>query len=272
MKVKLVIFATVLLPLGFLHSQQPQPSPHMPSPEALREAYALQQRDRQHAIQMNDLAGNIRTPADARKLVDLVAEEFSPGLPAKWATRGIRARIARAEYESAADPGALIPEQHIADAWNDFIEQIGAPQDTTMTAADIHYLRDASYVSSQLFWVRGSQTIWTIPGIYALEADGKVAHGSRALEAISLLWLLATSTDDFPGIHEATQKGALLSDSIPHPEKPPAPGAREGRVGVRIVSFPVANAARQYIQTHGAAAFNHAVEGLLNQLFPVNTP
>jgi len=269
MNAKLALFATVLLPLVFLRGQQP--IAQMPSPEALRKANELQQRERQRANEINDLAGNIQTPADARKLVDAVAAEFSPGLPAKWATRSIRARIARAEYESAADPGALIPEQHIADAWNDFVEKIGAPQDTQMSAPDIHYLLDARYVSAQVFWVRGSQTIWTVPNIYALGTDGKVVHGARALEAISVLWLLGTNTEDesFRGIHEAVQKGHLFSDSFPHPEKPPAPGSvGAGSVSVRVVSLPVETAARQYARDHGTGDLEHAVEGLLNELIP----
>jgi hypothetical protein len=150
------------------------------------------QHERDHAIEINDLAARIQTEDDARKLVDMVAAEFSHDLPSKWATRRMRARIARAEYESASNPRALIPNQLIADAWDNFVEKIGAPQETLLNAAEIHYLLDARFVTAQLAWVRDRQNIWTIPNIYAVDANPKVANGSRALEAISLCGCLAT--------------------------------------------------------------------------------
>jgi hypothetical protein len=221
---------------------------------------------KEHSIAINDLAGHIQSLDDARKLVNLVADEFSDELPSKWATRSIRERIARAEYESAVDPGALIPEQRVAYAWNDFVEKIGAPQETLLNAAEIHYLRDGQYVSARLFWARDEQQIWTIPGIFALGPDGKVANGSRALEAIRLLWLLGSTTEDFSGIHTEAQKGVLLSDLIPHPEKPPAPGTEKGYVTARTVSYPLQQAASRYMGDHGARAFDRAIESLLNDL------
>jgi hypothetical protein len=271
---KLALFAAALLPIALLCAQDQKPltpAPHEPSPEALRHATEARQQMQQSAIRINELAGHIQTPEDAHKLVDLIAGEFSHELPPKWATRRIRNQIARAEYDSTADPRALIPEQQIADAWNDFVEKIGAPPNTILTAADIHYMRDAGYVSRRLYWARGMQSIWSVPSVYAVGPDGKVANGSRALEAIALLWSLASQTEDFDAIHAATQKGILLSDRIPHPEKPPASGG-VGRVGVsamliaRPVAFPIDVAARQYIRDHGTSSFNHAVEGLLNGL------
>jgi hypothetical protein len=284
---KLWRFAAALLSICFLSAQEPSPQttqqpnqgpqqPNQsiqpvnprhfppPSPDVLRRMAELRQRDREHAIAIDDLASNIQSLDDARKLVDLVATEFSDELPPKWATRSFRERIARAEYESAADPGSLIPEQHIADVWDDFVEKIGAPQETMLTAAEIHYLRDAQYVSARLGWSEGEQQIWTIPGIFALGPDGKVANGSRALEAIRLLWNLGNLTDDFAGIHEQVQKGVLLSDLFPHPEKPWKRAG--GYMAARVVSYPVQQAAIRYMHDHGARALDHAIEGLLKGL------
>ncbi len=276
---KLWRFAAALLPICFLSAQEPSPqSPQQPnqspqqlnfryqppSPEVLRHAAELRRQMRDHSIAIDDLASNIQSLDDARKLVDLVATEFSDELPPKWATRSVRERIARAEYESAADPGSLIPEQHIADVWNDFVEKIGAPQETMLNAAEIHYLRDAQYVSARLGWSEGEQQIWTIPGIFALGPDGKVANGSRALEAIRLLWNLGNLTDDFAGIHEQVQKGVLLSDLFPHPEKPWKPAG--GYMTARVVSYPVQQAAFRYMHDHGARALDHAIERLLKDL------
>jgi hypothetical protein len=276
MNVKRWRFAVALLPICFISAQQPGPqSPQQgdhkdfqgPSPEAMRQITELRRRMHDHAIAIDDLAGRIQSLDDARKLVNMVADEFSKELPPKWATHSVRERIARAEYESAADPGSLIPEQHVADAWNDFVEKIGAPQETMLNAAEIHYLRDAQYVSARLAWVGYEQDIWTIPGIFALGPDGRVANGSRALEAIRLVWLMANNTDDFQGIHAQVQKGVLLSDRFPHPEKPPAPGHEQRSVLVsRFVSYPVQQAAFCYMHDHGARALDHAIEGLLQDL------
>jgi hypothetical protein len=221
----------------------------------------------EHAIAINDLAGHIQSLDDARKLVNMVADEFSDGLPPKWATHSIRERIARAEYESATEPGSLIPEQHIADVWNDFVEKIGAPRETMLNAAEIHYLRDGQCVSARTVWAyNGGQQIWTIPAVFAVGPDGRVANGSRALEAIRLLWLLARNTDDFAGIHAQAQKGVLLSDLISQPEKPTASVAAHGFVTARIVSFPVQQAAFRYVRDHGDRALNRAIEEVLKNL------
>lgn len=277
MNVKLLRFAAAFLPICFLSAQQPsQQGPQQPnrkdfqgpSPEAMRQITELRRRMREHSIAIDDLAGHIQSLDDARKLVNMVTDEFHDELPPKWATHSIRERIARAEYESAADPSSLIPEQQVADAWNDFVEKIGAPQETMLNAAEIHYLRDAQYVSAHLAWVSYEKDPWTIPGIFALGPDGRVASGSRALEAIRLVWLLANSTDDFQGIHAQVQKGVLVSDLIRHPEKPPAPGHEQRSVLVGGIArpIPVQQAAFRYMHDHGAHALNHAIEGLLKEL------
>jgi len=274
---KLWCLAVALLPICFLSPQQPSPQTpqqanrkgfRQPSPEALRHFAELRQRMRAHAIAINDLAGHIQSLDDARKLVDMVAGEFSNELPPKWATRSIRGRIARAEYESAAEPGDLIPEQRVADAWNDYLERIGAPQESYVTAAEIHTLRDSYYVTSQLFWARGNQTIWTVSNIYAVGPDGKVANGCRALEVLNILWQLANQPEVLEGTRNLVKKGQRLSDMYKNPSKPPAPGTEKGYVTARMTPpNPVEQAADRYMHDHGVRALNRAIEGLLKDLF-----
>jgi len=265
--------AVALLPLCFLSAQQPDPQAHppargfqQPSPEALRKATQRWREMQEHSIAIDALASHIRTLDDARKLVDMIADEFSDELPPKWATRSLRKNIARSEFASVTDPRALLSDEHVAHAWNNFVRTINAPQDTRLSATEIHYLRDGQYVGARLSWSMDGKQIWTIPGIFALGPDGKVASGSRAIEAIRLLWLTGSMMDDFPGIHTAAQKGHLLSDEIPHPEKPPAPGTATSQVSFRITSMPIQQAASQYSRTHGARALDHAVEDLLREL------
>jgi len=287
MKLKLSRFAAALLPVCFLSAQQPdpqtsqQPQPevqsqpvpggsHGPSPEAMRQIAERWRLMREHANAINDLAGHIQSPDDARKLVDLVADEFSKELPPRWATRSIRSRIVRAEYETAYDPGSLIPEQHVADAWNDFLQKIGAPPETYVTTAEIHTLRDTNYVTSQLSWARNNQNIWTVPNIYAVGQDGKVANGCRAIEVLNILWQLANQPEALQFARELTRKGPLLSDTYKNPAKPSAPGSEKAYMAVQVVRMPpnpIEQAAQHYMHNHGARAFNKAIEGLLQDLF-----
>jgi hypothetical protein len=64
----------------------------------------------------------------------------------------------------------------------------------------------------------------------------------------------------------------LVSDQISASGNPPVPGSERGVVVARTVVFPIDVAAHRYISDHGVAAFHHAVEGMLNELFPSATP
>jgi hypothetical protein len=121
--------------------------------------------------------------------------------------------------------GSLNPEQRVADAWNDYLQKIGAPQESFVTAADIHALRDSYHTSSQVCWARGRQNIWTVPNIYAVGADGKVANGCRALEVLNVLWQLANQPELMEGTRDLIKKGERMSDMYKDPSKPPKPGS-----------------------------------------------
>ena len=287
MKLKLWRCAAAFLPVCFLSAQQPdpqtsqQPQPevqsqpvpggsHGPSPEAMRQIAERWRLMREHANAINDLAGHIQSPDDARKLVDLVADEFSKELPPRWATRSIRSRIVHAEYETAYDPGTLIPEQHVADAWNDFLQKISAPPETYVTAAEIHTLRDTYYVTSQLSWARNNQNIWTVPNIYAIGPDGKVANGCRAIEVLNILWQLANQPEALESTRNLIATNHRFSDDFKNPSKPPAPGSEKSYMTVQVVRMPpnpIEQAAQRYMHDHGVRAFNKTIEGLLQDLF-----
>jgi len=110
---------------------------------AQRQASLHYERYRQQAIRTNELAAHIDSEADARAFVDAVADMFADSLPPSWATRGIRERIAHAEYEAVSEPLRLIPEQRIVDVWNKYVREIGASEEAVVTAAEIHSMRDA---------------------------------------------------------------------------------------------------------------------------------
>ncbi|MGA3090142.1 MAG: hypothetical protein ABSD75_16135 [Terriglobales bacterium] len=71
----------------------------------------------------------------------------------------------------------LVPEQRIVGVWNQYVREIGAPDETIVSVAEIHNLRDASYTIARLMWARGTPSIWTMPILFALGSDGKVADG-----------------------------------------------------------------------------------------------
>lgn len=268
--------AVALLPICLISAQQSdqqvprqanRESFRQPSPEVMRQLAEQRQRRRARATSINDLAGHIQSLQDARQLVDLVAGEFSNELPPGWTTRSLREQIARAEYESAAE-GALIPEQRVADAWNDYLEKIGAPQEDYVTMEEIHVVRDTYYVNSQLFWARGVQDIWTVPNIYAVGPDGKVANGCRALETLSILWELGNQPELLKNTRELIKKGQRWSGIVKNPSRPPKPGTVRGYLTAGMASpNPVQQAAYRYMDEHGARALDRAVEGLLKELF-----
>src|SRR6266704_3044990 len=138
-----MLFYWLLFALIFGYPRQESPKPEEQA-VVRQQASLLYERHRQAAIRMNELAAHINSEADARAFVDAVADMFADNLPPAWATRGIRERIARAEYEAVSNPLRQIPEQRIADVWNKYVREIGASEETLVTTAEIHSMRDAS--------------------------------------------------------------------------------------------------------------------------------
>src|SRR2546425_1548363 len=132
----------LILALAFTDPQQSTPTSDEQA--TMRQRAQLEhERDRQAAIQLNELAGRIHSEADALAFVEGIADIFADSLPAAWAGPSIRQRVAHAEYEAISDPSRLIPEQRIADVWNEYVREIGAPEEAVVNAAEIHSMRDA---------------------------------------------------------------------------------------------------------------------------------
>src|SRR5438445_8042066 len=87
------------------------------------------ERHKQAAIRINELAGRIHAEADASAIVSEIAGLFAKELPPTWASSSIRQRVAHAEYETIGNPAKLIPEQRIVDVWNQYVREIGAPDE-----------------------------------------------------------------------------------------------------------------------------------------------
>jgi len=260
----LAIVTAILIPLC-----PAQRKPPADVARAAAAAAAARQKDRETAIQMNELAGHIRTMDDARRLVNMVAKEFSDDLPPAWATAGLRERIAEAEYRSATDPAQRISEQRVADAWNRYVDEIGAPRNALVTAAEIHSVRDADYTMERFAWTRVDQSMWTMPNIYAVGLDGKVANGCRALEAVLVVWRMANYYEDIEAARNRVKLGIVESDLYRKQQKKPVRG--QVRAEVRFstqAENPIEAAERRYVSEHGMADFSRVVVEMMGNLFP----
>ena len=255
------------------------PQQGTPTPEQLaklrQEAEAATKKYRDEAIRLNEMAGHIKSENDARAIVDSVTEMFAKELPPDWATEGVRARVAHSEF-MAVSSGALIPEQRVADVWNEYVREIGAPSEAAVAPAEIHHLRDTYYATSVRMWERGwNQSIWTMPAIYALGADGKVASGCRTLEVLRVLHDLDSNFENLRTARLQMQQGIVVSDLLQKQremEKRTLDSSPKTKVSARLetraVDNPVWTAERRYIDEHGQLAFSGLLLKLFNQLFP----
>lgn len=236
-----------------------------------RRAHLEYEVHRQAAIQINDLAGQILSEADAVAFVEGIQGIFVDQLPSAWAGPSVRQRLAHVEYEAVSDPSRLIPERRIADVWNEYVREIGAPDETVVNAAEIHSMRDASYATGQVMWARGAnQTIWTMPNIYATDSNGKIADGCRGVEALRVLYDLDRLFDNLRSARERLRKRIVASDEIKKRlENANANQRTTARLEVRVDSNPVRSAEYDYVRKHGIDHFNGLLERLFIELFPV---
>jgi hypothetical protein len=162
-----------LLAIALLLAAVPQNGSTDSATTMQQRAHDEYERHRQAAIRINDLAERIQSEAEADALVAEIAALFSKELPPAWLASGINQRVAKAEYQSVRNSAERIPEQRIVDVWNEYVREIGAPEEALVTTAEIHNMRDAERTVAQILWARVNQTIWTMPNIYAVGTDGK---------------------------------------------------------------------------------------------------
>ena len=240
-----------------------------PRAAAQQRAHDEYERHKRSAIRINELAGRIQSEADASTVVSEIAGLFTKELPPAWASGSIRQQVAHAEYESVRNPVTLIPEQRIVDVWNQYVKEIGAPDEAIVSVAEIHNMRDGLFTAAQLMWARGHQTIWTMPSVFALSGDGKVADGCRALEAIRVIHDLEGLFQNLRGARERLQKGIVPSEQIKKRAGNPNPQPRStARLEVHADTNPIRLAEQRYVQEYGSVAYNHLLARLFDELFP----
>lgn len=241
------------------------------SQQNLEQAKAAYEVYRKAAIHINDLAGNIHSEADARAFIDAVAERLAKHRYQYWTAIGIRHRLARAEYAAVADASGLIPEQRIVDVWNEYIRDIDAPAEALTTVAEVHNLRDGVNYTGQKMWERQlNQSLWTMPNVAAIDADGRIASGCRALEALKIIYNMHEWFQNLLSARERVQKGVLASDLAAQRQgQATAPqGKIVGRLQAIADQNPVRLAAMRYQQEHGEGAYRSLLKRLFDELFP----
>jgi hypothetical protein len=194
---------------------------------------------------------------------------FAKELPPAWASGSIRRRVAHAEYQAVRDPAKLISEQRVVDVWNQYAREIGAPDEAIVSVAEIHNMRDGSFTVAQLMWARANQTIWTMPNVFALGPDGKVADGCRALDAICVIHDLDDLFQNLRGARDRLQKGIVPSEEIKKRVLEPTRQTHStARLEVHVDTNPIRPAEKRYVQEHGSEAYAQLLVRLVGELFP----
>ena len=262
-----------LIPLGLVFALivgAPQQGGSVESQTTMQQsAHDEYERHKEAAIRINELAGRIHSEADASVFVSEIAGLLAKALPPVWASSGIRQRVAHAECEAVRNPAKLIPEQRVVDVWNEYAREIGAPDETIVSVAEIHNMRDGSFTGSQLMWARGIQNIWTMPNVYALGSDGKVADGCRALEAIRVIHDLEALFQNLRGARDRLRRGIVSSEEIKKRAGDPNPQPHStARLEAHVDTNPIRPAEQRYVQEHGSLAYAQLLVRLFDEMFP----
>ncbi len=265
----MIVIPFALLVLFGPLQQQNTPA-DLTSQQSLEQAKAKYEVSRQAAIQVNDLAGNIHSEAEARAFVDAVATRLFQHSFQYWNTLNIRRRVAHVEYAAVSNPSDLIPEQRIVDVWNEYVREINAPEEALATVAEVHNMRDGMYFFEERLWKGQSQSLWTMPNVQAVDATGKLASGCRAVEALKILYHMHELFQNLLSARERVQKGILISEVAEQRQEQNTASMGRTTSVLRAVASqnPVRLAAARYLQENGEAAYQRLLKRLFDELFP----
>jgi len=104
-----------------------------------------------------------------------------------------------------------------------------------------------------------------MPNIYAVGSEGKVANGSRALDALRVIFEIHNLFDNVRLARERLAKGIVLSGQLKLPRRN---GTKTARAEIRVSTNPIRNAEVLYIREQGTERFNQLLQRLFNTLFP----
>jgi hypothetical protein len=150
-----------------------------------------------------------------------------------------------------------------------YAREIGAADEAIVSVAEIHNMRDGSFTGAQLMWARGNQTIWTMPNVFALGADGKVADGCRAVEALRVIHDLDDLFQNLRGARDRLRRGIVASEEVKKRVGEPNPQPHSTfRFEAHADTNSIHAAERRYMQEHGSEAYTQLLFRLFDDLFP----
>jgi hypothetical protein len=255
---RLLLLRSPLIPLGILVSRYLRASG----------LQSVQPTDYQEqAIRLNELAGNIHSVEDARALVDFVVELFQKQLPPAFvSSSSLSDKVARAEFAAVSSPQHLIPESRVAELWNTYVQTIQAPQESQVTVAEIHNLRDALFTGARLSWMQGRRAIWAVPTIYSTQDNGSMASGCRAIECIRIFWDLANIPANLAAARVRISQGVLNSELLGPDHKDSSAATQHSYVVSGTMPRNLIQVAtREYVTKNGMRALIKAMHAMLDR-------
>lgn len=167
----------------------------------------------------------------------------------------LKARLARSELAAMQDPSKRVSEQSIADEFNAWVAEIGAPPETRITAKELHYWRDALGIMFK--------------NVISHTSNGKLSAACRPVEAAHLLLLLRFNHGIPKAVRHAAEKErpisslakvrtgpSMSSDSEQSQLVPLAPNPTAEQFSNLEVAY-VSGKPANFIETRIAVAFDH---------------
>jgi|SRR5580704_553780 hypothetical protein len=150
----------------------------------------------------------IQTETDAEAYVGAFLEKFKldevePGLIDMW-----KARLARAEFDAVRHPQKRVPEEVVAEAFNQLMERWKAPAGTRVSLDELRVLRTA--ISIRVY-----------PQSMPLLADNKLSRSCRPTEALYLIYLLQ-ARGGLAGLNDVPRTGEW-PNTVATDQESPAP-------------------------------------------------
>lgn len=236
-----------------------------------REAEQMREEHRRLAVRVNELAGKIRSEADARDFVDETAKLFLSGLP-YWFSRSERKRVAKAEFLSISE-GRYISEERIATVFNRLMDDIAAGPELRITESEVHTMRAAQILTTRTMWQHpGMQNIWQAPNVHSVTPQGGVAPGCRAVESLKLLYVLLELPSNLGYAREIIKKDVDLDIELqkaPQKLTPGAPAKMEGRLethGRDPLEAALDEARMAYVRRYGVRAFEDRLKEMFDRI------
>jgi hypothetical protein len=131
-------------------------------------------------------------------------------------------------------------------------------------------MRDAEHTVAEYLWARGDQTIWTMPNVYAIGTDGKVADSCRAIEAIRVIYDLYRLPQNLRSARDRVRRGVPLSEQVKNRVADSTPQPKGSvLLAAHAEENPVQSAERRYLQDHGSLAYDQLLKRLFDELFPI---